>query len=184
CSNLAAEPAVSAEVLDPAPIVRQTGSLRERERGRTDAEFSIYYDAKVEALGGDDGYCLRLSHVDFAIGYRSIRIFILDKYKPSSCEYKAILDHESQHAEIFSRVLRRYGRLLEDELRIAALNMRPLFAFEHERERANKTLGDFVRNNDRIAMLTDRIKKELDDENAKLDTDEEYRKIQSRCKNW
>ena len=97
-----------------------------------------------------------------------LKIYVLKNYKPGSCEYDAILDHEHQHAQIARKTIMGYlpriQRRLADEInRLGAV-----------RDISMKRAFDKVFSQLRLRMkpTLDQMGRELKRANAAIDTPE------------
>lgn len=126
--------------------------------------------------------CVLLKNVDYTIGYNNIIVYIANKYRPKSCEYKAVLDHENKHVEITKNSFEYYLPFIKKKAEEAAKTIKPYFV---NSDKAKETLNEI---NDKI---TSYIRptwefgiKERDKKNAELDSSESYAYTEKLCPNW
>ncbi|MDR1009233.1 MAG: hypothetical protein LBL52_03195 [Rickettsiales bacterium] len=174
------------EISSPAPVVHAAPALAGGEIGLTEADFSIQFVPHVELYPQGQGACVAIKSIEFFIGYKSLKILVLARHKPGSCEYGVVVEHEMQHVEAYRRVLARYGRLFEEELRIAALSLSQsaIYSPRGRAADADKAIDELVRGNPRILALKSRMEAEIAAENSAIDTQEEYRRVRALCRNW
>lgn len=149
--------------------------------GLTLTELKYQMRVSIEALKiGPNSYCARLTKVDAKIGYDNFDVFIARKFRPGTCAYNSIRQHEMTHVAVFKSGLNEfYPRM------------------RHRLERATKGLGNIkVGNPDAAAKrLQQRLRHTIDPlfkemnrtlnrRNGLLDTPARYRLEQSRCENW
>jgi hypothetical protein len=128
--------------------------------------------------------CYILSTVDFWMGYESIEVLIDDKYRPGSCEYEAIKEHESVHVGIYFDELERYGHLIDEELKALEANQRPVCVSQGNKKRAERELYSLLHDNERLSLVISRLRASLADRNDGFDTDEEYDNVLGKCSGW
>ena len=153
--------------------------------GLTSADFSIKYDFGFERYKINEGVCAILSNINFVIGYKNIEVLIDDKYKPNTCEYNAIKEHEQGHIDIYKSELKYYGNLILKELRRIAGDVGPMFFDEKISE---KKLGDKIQKtvfeNKNIGIIKSKLAKALINKNKDYDSSEEYSRVKGLCKGW
>ncbi|MCL2439006.1 MAG: hypothetical protein FWD15_00670 [Alphaproteobacteria bacterium] len=147
---------------EPA-IVMTDATIMENHLGRTVVDFNIFVD---------EGDCP--GSVAFNVGYSSVKIHVHDKFRRGSCEFYAIVDHEAKHVEAYSRVLRRYAQLFEEELVILQYRLNRNIA-EIRRE---------IEKSQNISNIHNLMKAELERENAAIDTPAESQRVRALCRNW
>ena len=149
--------------------------------GLTLTELTYKMRLKLEALPLSNGrYCARLTHVDAELGYDKLKVYIAQKFRPGSCAYSSINDHEMTHVAVFRQALDDYFPRLQRSLERAASQLQPVLASSPDqaaiylRKRLNATVQSLFLEMNRV----------LDRNNALLDTPERYRLEQARCKDW
>lgn len=126
---------------------------------------------------GDGSFCARAESVSLRIGYKDINVIIADEFKPGSCAYNFIMQHEQKHVDVNRGVLIEYSALLkkkiEDYLRINGLMVMPNPSY------AEKILKE------RVLEIIKKSQSEMDTENRRrqklIDSPEEYAKANSAC---
>ncbi|MEX2311330.1 MAG: hypothetical protein WD624_02635, partial [Rhodospirillales bacterium] len=74
--------------------------------GLTLTELKYQMQLQIEALPLPTGrYCARLTTVNATLGYDTLSIFIARKFRPGSCAYHSIRDHEMTHVAVFQKAL-------------------------------------------------------------------------------
>lgn len=168
-------------------LYKETGyrpKLPSQVRGITFAASSISVQGKgkISQLGIKE-YCVELDNVKIQFGYDRIIVLIDRKYRPGSCEYKAIKEHEDQHVFLHRDTLRFYSKYVHDEAYKVSQQILPrLVSSENE---AKKALEDMVEEIQRAVLpINEFFMKIKDEENLKIDTPESYEKSTKRCRNW
>lgn len=149
--------------------------------GLTLTELKFEMRIKVEAFQLSNRHvCARLSEVDADLGYDLIRVFIARRFRPGSCAYNSISQHEMNHVAVFRRGLDDFYPRLQRRLQRAAGALTPIEASspgraaKHLRSRLTAT----------VEPLFKEMNRTLDRNNARLDTPERYRAEQARCSEW
>lgn len=129
------------------------------------------------------GYLLWVEDLKVRLSCENLKVYVASEYPAGSCEYEETLKHEMAHVEIHRRVYAKYSKVLEDALgqaRGIPGKTRPLLVGDPEEgQRRLQALIEGI-----VNPVFDAYQTELAQEQAGLDTPEEYRGIQSRCNNW
>jgi len=149
--------------------------------GLTLTELKYQMRLKVEAIAVTKRtYCARLTSVDAEIGYDKLKVYIARKFRPGTCAYRSISEHEMTHVAVFRQALETFYPRLQRRLHRAAEQLEPVragspdAAANYMRKRLAAT----------IQPLFLEMNRELDRNNARLDTPERYRREQSMCAEW
>lgn len=149
--------------------------------GLTLTELKYNMRVSVEALKiGSNSYCARLTKVEAKIGYDKFDVFVARKFRPGTCAYNSVHEHELTHVAVFKSGLDEfYPRM------------------RHRLERATGALGNIKvgdpnvaakrlqqRLRDTIDPLFKEMNRTLNRRNGLLDTPQRYRLEQSRCSDW
>ena len=142
----------------------------------------LKWEIRVEVQGErrDRGFCTALKHVDLTIGYDRIKVYVDRRYRPGTCQYGMILEHENEHVRIFQSTLKSYIPAIRDQLNQVAHSTRP-FMVGSMRSGARY----FVRHlRDHLTPLIRRMQSDMDAADRRLDSLESYRATQARCDGW
>jgi len=149
--------------------------------GLTLTELKYQMRLKVEAIAVTKRtYCARLTSVDAELGYDKLKVYIARKFRPGTCAYRSISDHELTHVAVFRDALETFYPRLQRRLQRAARQLDPVragspdAAATYMRKRLAAT----------IQPLFLEMNRELDRNNARLDTPERYRREQAMCAEW
>ncbi len=149
--------------------------------GLTLTELKYQMRLNIEAVPiSNSSYCARLTDVEADLGYDELRVYIARKFRPGSCAHRSINDHELTHVAVFREALNRFYPRLQHRLQRAATEMRPVRASSPESAASylRKRLSAVVK------PLFLEMNRELDRNNAQLDTPERYRQEQALCTDW
>lgn len=197
CADLQTTPRVVLRQ-KPGRIVQSNGFSRNqleafRQRGGAGASSPGWFtigltrrglrtEIRVSVEGSRIGnsFCAALSAVDVTLGYDKIQVYIDRKYRPGTCEYQAVLDHELQHVKNFTDTLARYVPVIRDQLIQDAHGLEPI-RVSGLRRGARKFQEILAR---RLEPLFDQMEEEMNEADDILDTPESYAANQARCDNW
>ena len=146
---------------------------------QTEFKYTLKTSAKIKKITGGS-YCAYPASYDLEIGYTDFVVYIDRKYRPGTCEYQAILKHENSHIAIYKNYLKRYLPDIKRRVRTAALSVQPVVVSTPDQ--GTKFIQEQVQR--QIRPLIERLNREADYSNARIDTPESYRKIQLLCENW
>lgn len=142
----------------------------------------LSWEIKIVVQGRDlgHGYCVGLKDVEMILGYGRITVYVDRRYRPGSCEYAVILEHEQQHVQNFKSNLANYipqiRSRLEDEVR--RLTPRTAGSVKSGADRFVRELRQ------RMAPLLNQMQSDMSRGDRLIDTPESYRASQARCSNW
>lgn len=160
-----------AEILKIAP--------NHRVLGLTAANFRIKYDAEFEGLVEAK---VNLKKFSLFIGYENLDVLIDDKYKKTSCEYKAIKEHEKGHVKIYQEELKYYGNMLITEIKNKIFDNIELLQNKSKTEIEMNLNAIF--NSQSVLVLKDKLQQVLIAKNQEYDSQEEYIRVNKLCNNW
>jgi hypothetical protein len=177
------EPAIRAASAEEIQrLARRFGRSQADEavtRGLTSSE--IQATARYELLeqtSPKSGRCTALSKVTarFAIPTATVRID--RRYRPGSCEYSAVLEHEQEHVRITRETLQRWEDRMRQQLASALTSWRDRW-LPAAVEREIKAAVDHA-----IANLVRQIQADADRQHAAIDMPAAYENVRRRCSGW
>ena len=145
----------------------------------TERQFSMRVTVRAKQIG-NNRFCGQLSGVKAQLGYDKLRVYIARKYRPGSCQYRSILDHENRHVAVFRDTLIKYAPRIERRLKRVANSLGPIIA--GSADQAAKVLQTKLQRE--LKPLFREMDREIDFQNAKLDSPQNYQKEQARCSEW
>lgn len=155
----------------------------DRVRGLTSASFTIRYDGTPRIKNENKRACVGIKEVIFYIGVPVFNVYIDRKYKPGTCEYKVIKDHENYHVEVYRQGVKFFQSDIERELKKALNKQKPRYV--HSQKEAERVLNEqFKQILKDVQPLVDHINKKLKEKNEAIDTPESYKATQDLCDNW
>jgi len=149
--------------------------------GLTLTELKYAMKVRVEAVTAGQGrYCARLTEVAADIGFDAMNVFIANRFKPGTCAYRSINDHELTHVAVFRETLDVYHPRMLRRLERTARSLGPVRASSPDA--AARQLQAKLRT--AVDPLFAEMNRTMHRNNGRLDTPERYRAEQSRCAEW
>lgn len=149
--------------------------------GLTSTELGFSMNVRINAVPTGRGeYCGYIETVNASFGYERLVVYVARKYRPGSCHYASIMEHEKTHVLVFRRLLDQYAPRLDRRLTTAAHRMPPVVVANPKL--AATRLKDKLRRE--VQPLFREMNRELDRANATLDTAANYKREQARCADW
>ena len=147
-------------------------------RGQLDVRSSNSF-GYVEA---DSGYCFWLQEVKIVLEFPLVEIYVAREYRPGSCAYRAILDHEEDHLRVARNILDPYAAEMRSALTSLGIPKpnAPWFVddLEAAKAKAQDLLGRLLN------PIYRRMQAEMANRQAQLDSRQEYREVYRRCDSW
>ena len=158
-----ATPAVSVRVADPGPRVSSTKSLSQinamagshglsrkgfRVLGLTEIQIASAVKVRYEQRPSGGATCVNVSKVEVRFGLQNHHVHVPREYRRGSCQFKVVMRHEMAHVDVNRRTVRKYAKILKNEMRSVLRRAGPTVA------------GSFVKGQNVQAAL---VQKVLDD---------------------
>lgn len=151
--------------------------------GLTVASLGVKMSGKPRINQNSHQVCVNLKEVTFDIGYDIIDVYIDRKYKPGSCEYRVVKDHENYHVAVHREAMKFFKNDIERALRQSVKKMVPV-SVTSQAEAERVINRQFEQAQKDIAPLLKHINKKIKEKNAEIDTPQSYAKATALCKNW
>lgn len=149
--------------------------------GLTLTELKYQMRVSIEARKiGPKSYCARLTKVEAKIGYDKFNVFIAKKFRPGTCAYDSIREHELTHVSVFTSGLDEFYPRMRHRLERATGAITTIKVSDPKL--AAKRLQQRLRHT--IDPLFKEMNRTLNRRNGLLDTPARYRLEQSRCSDW
>ena len=151
--------------------------------GLTVAYLNITGDARPNVETQDGKTCVSLGTLNFKMGYDDLFVYIDKKYKPSSCEYQVIKNHENYHVAVAQQAMTFFKPDVEAQIQKSLQKLKPqLVTTAEEKDMVLKNQFNQVMND--LRPLINHINKVTAEKNYQIDTPESYAKTKALCKNW
>lgn len=127
--------------------------------------------------------CVSLKEVHLELGYGALTVYIDKKYKPGSCEYEVIKEHENYHVSVFQQAMNFFKPDVERALRSALSKVKPQVVSSQAMvdQMAQQQFQQVMRE---VQPMLDHINAKIAEKNYLIDTPESYRDTTALCKNW
>lgn len=149
--------------------------------GLTLADVQMHTQVRVQAVPVGRGlYCARLTAVEATMGVDRIEVYVASRYRPGSCQYESVLEHEMRHVAIFRDAVQRFAPAVRRRLEETARAM-PAISAPSAEESAQRLQAQLQRQVQPIFKEMNRV---IDRANRLLDSPENYAREQTRCPSW
>jgi len=173
-----------------------TQQIEDLDRARGSSEDNHIYgltvaDFKANALYRCNGskkwfkdeYAMWVENLQVEFAYNTITVYVTSAYPDGSCEYEQTMAHEKQHVQIHREVYHRYQKIIQDAMAAAPeipTQDRPITVttWDEGKERLSKIISGVV------DPVFDKFGQVLSEEQSKIDTQESYNELRSRCQHW
>ena len=151
--------------------------------GFTVSNLTITGNALSDVEIEDGKMCVSMGTLNIRMEYDPLIVYIDKKYKPSSCEYKVIKNHENYHVAVAQQAMIFFKPDVEKKIQESLRKIKPVIVKSaKERDEAlNKQLTQVM--ND-LKPLVAHINNITAQKNYQIDTPESYAKTKALCKDW
>ncbi len=151
--------------------------------GLTISHMTVKGDAIPNVEIEDGKMCVSLGTLNIKMENDELTVFIDKKYKPSSCEYQVIKNHENYHVAVAQQAMTFFKPDVEAQIHKSLKKIKPkIVQNATERDRVLKEQFNQVMND--LKPLIDHINKKTAEKNYQIDTPESYARTRALCKNW
>jgi hypothetical protein len=163
----------------PGAELTRKGSVAEGRYALGLTETNIKSDVEVHATGITNPlshrYCLR-PNIEVTLAFSPMTVYVGHEYPEGSCRFLMTMQHELEHVAIYREFLVTTAPEVERTLREYYGNR--ILYFASQEEGARKIADD---TRDRLGPLVDARMGSVAEAQAKLDTREEYDRLQRAC---
>jgi hypothetical protein len=160
---------VSVEISESKTVIDNSKSNLPNRFGEIEANFKSIYILKTESIDG----CLILTGVEASMGYDfDIRIDV--KYKPKTCEYDAILGHETDHRTTYQSILSDTEDKINLSLKSAANGINPVKIGDKNIATIIDGMLENIKNYPEFKMIFREMDIESDIRNRRIDAGFDY----------
>jgi hypothetical protein len=143
--------------------------------GRYDLEVTV----DTDSMRDGNGYCAQLRAAHVEVGLKQLDVIVDRRFADGSCQRQVVLDHESQHVDVFREAVRYYLPTIERTLAETPL---PINVHVANRDEARADfLGPITAS---LKPIFEAINGRARDGNTRLDTPENYATVFARCSHW
>lgn len=132
---------------------------------------------------GAHSVCVQVQDLKLTLGYDVLDVYIDKKYKPGSCEYEVVKEHENYHVRVSQEAMKFFKPDVEKELKKAVAKLKPVtVASSAEAQSAfNQQFQQVIQD---LQPLITHINAKIAEKNYIIDTPESYAATTKLCKNW
>ena len=146
--------------------------------------IDINLDIVLKTFGEEqknNDICIYPENIDITISFSSPVIYISNQLKPYSCEYNLVLRHEQTHQQINSSALDFFLPMFKIATNEIAKNLKPIKIQDNSEvdTAPNKLTLEF---NEKLTPLLNFFKKQILQEQLKLDNNENYKNESLICR--
>ena len=156
------------------------GERHQKALGVTYVETMLSMQASTLIKPQGRGFCVYLDRVDADFGWDRMEVYVAAEYKPGSCEYRMILDHENQHVGINQRALRDMAPRVRAALETILRDQGPLYVADANRG-ADQALTAI---HGKMNAPMDAFQRVMAEGNGVIDTDSNYEAVSQMCEGW
>ena len=160
-----------------------SGSMHNPGITLAEHELNTGYQIGGVSHGRGRSCCVWVDSLQVDFSYHKMDVYVSSQYAEGSCPYQVVLDHENQHVAINQRVFAKYL----DWMRRALAADRSIPTKANPLSVASMAQGKSAvsaRVNRLLNPIYAKFKREVMVENGKIDTIENYKRTQAKCKNW
>ena len=141
--------------------------------------FDISLKTYAQKLN-DSKFCIIPKEVTIFLGFENPTIYISSNLEENSCEYNIVLNHEKTHQQINIKTLEYYLPLFKNTSTTIIKEIEPLVITDINK--LEDTTNDYIKiYNKKLTPLVDFIKKEIFEQQKKLDNPDNYKYENSLC---
>ena len=129
-----------------------------------------------------DAFCFWVNRVELTLRYPSPDIYVAREYRPGTCQFRVILEHEKEHYRISRAVLQRYAPRLQTALASLTIptGLRPVLV--ESPEAARDQVQALMRRH--VDPIHREMARNLRKVQAEMDSPTEYRRTFKQCRDW
>ncbi len=151
--------------------------------GLTVAELKVNMTGEPRIRQNSRETCVGLKEVTFDIGYDEILVYIDKNYKPGTCQYRVVKDHENYHVAVHRQAMSFFKKDIEAAIRKSVAKLKPQ-QVTSSAQAQNVVNTQFQQIQRDIAPLLKHINMKIKEKNDAIDTPESYQKASSMCPDW
>ena len=146
------------------------------------SELEIRNLANYEAVQTGDQFCFWVDDVEVALIYTALDVYVAKEYRPPSCAYRVILEHEKKHVAVLREHAERYTPDVRKALTSLLIPDPDHPALVESTEAAEQEIEALFQ--ELLTPIFDKMQVSIDQAQAALDTQRAYRKVYDRCNDW
>ena len=151
--------------------------------GLTVSQLQLNGNARPHTEVSGDRMCIGIGELDIILEDPDLTVYIDKKYKPSSCAYRTIREHEKYHVAVSQQAMMFFKSDIEAALKEALRTTPPDIISTGDNVQASleKQFNAVMR---KLDPLITHINEKIREKNAAIDTPESYAATKALCPNW
>lgn len=144
------------------------------------SQLELSNNAQFASSASAGGHCYWIQSIEVVLQYRSLDILVASEYRRDSCAFRAILSHERNHVRVAQEYLARFKPRFRQALNSVDIPTpgRPAFTTGTPKNEVRQIVGDLIQ------PVYAELNTAMSRAQSKLDTPEQYARIQARCNDW
>jgi hypothetical protein len=155
---------------------------RRQVLGTTQSGVELRWAIKYQLREWRNVYCFWVASADVQISYQQLDVNIAAEYEPGSCQYEAVLDHEFEHVDVAQKIMSPYAQQIKQALTTLAIPTANLPSVANSPAIAREEVEEVFRHT--LHPVRDKMIQVLAENQAEVDTIENYRRTWQRCRRW
>lgn len=124
--------------------------------------------------------CAYVNKAHFKLGFDHVDVFIAQQFRPGTCQYANLIEHERQHVAIARTMLERHRPAIDSALAAEVRRVGPVSA--GDRKSAGDAIGQ--RLSQAFKLEWKKFEAAHSGAQAAIDTKESYRALEALCPRW
>ena len=127
--------------------------------------------------------CLGLKKLRVTLSFPEINVYIDKKYRPGSCQYRVIREHENYHVRVHQEGLKFFSKKIKEGFVAAANKLLPIqISSPEEGEKAFQAMIQDIQKD--VSPLLNYVENRIKEENLVIDTQTSYENEAKKCPAW
>lgn len=157
-------------------------TLDSHHAGLTQTKTAFSVEVRLSFFRLPEGrFCVQLTQLEANWRATQLQVDIAREYRPGTCPYREVLDHENQHVLIAQTQFAVAERKLRSRLIELASGFRPYITTATVNRAKRDVAASFMAG---VQNVLNSYRVESERANALIDTQENYRRVTSRCADW
>lgn len=155
---------------------------RRQVLGTTQSGVDLRWFINYQVEEISNGYCFWIANIDVEVSYQQLDVNIAAEFDPTSCQYKAVLDHEYEHVAVAQSIMQPYAQKIYAALTTLSIPTADLPAVADSPQEARAHVSEVLRRS--LFPVRDEMSRVLRAKQAEVDTLQNYRRTWKRCRRW
>ncbi len=153
-----------------------------KQLGLMVSELEIRNFANFQAVEFGDKYCFWVDEIEVDLTYTALDVYVAKEYRPPSCAYRVILEHEKKHVAVLREHAERYSPDVRKALTSLLIPDPDHPALVESTDAAEQEIEALFQ--ELLAPIFEKMQVSIDQAQASLDSPQSYRLVYDRCNDW